>query len=141
MPGLVRELLSVSALNADGGGEICAHYFKRFLEQNGIVHLVTMPYVHEQNGIIERLNRSLLVMTGSMLHMHNHDKVYWAEAVKTANYLRNLIPNETTKLTPYELFYKKSPAPLYPLLKVWAVWRMCVFQKKKGRNYQLKVNQ
>src|SRR3990167_6216653 len=86
----------VKSVRTNGGGECCANYFENFLKNEGIAHNNTMPYAHEQNGVVERLNRSLLVSCRAMLHYHKLDKSFFAEAVKTANFLRNIVPCTTT---------------------------------------------
>ena len=43
----------------------------------------------EQNGVSERLNSTLVKAARSMLLDANLAKVYWAEAVNTAAYLKN----------------------------------------------------
>lgn len=39
---------------------------------------------------------------------HEHGQKYWAEAVSTANFLQNILPNRGIKKTPYELWNKQT---------------------------------
>jgi transposase InsO family protein len=41
--------------------------FAKFLEQNGIVAQYSLPYEPQQNGVVERRNRTLMVIMRSML--------------------------------------------------------------------------
>ncbi|KRZ00412.1 Retrovirus-related Pol polyprotein from transposon TNT 1-94 [Trichinella zimbabwensis] len=68
------------------------------------------PYTPQCNGMAERENRTLVEKARSMLHARNLPRFLWAEAVHTAAYLLNRIPNrkETTK-TPYEKWFGKRP--------------------------------
>jgi hypothetical protein len=66
-------------------------------------------YTPQQNGRAERLNRTLLEKTRCLLFQANLPAEFWAEAISTANYLRNLVSVSTVIKTPYELFYQKVP--------------------------------
>lgn len=44
-----------------------------------------------------------------MLNDANLEKIFWAEAITTANYLQNRIITSATNKTPYEMYYKKRP--------------------------------
>ncbi|KAD5507850.1 hypothetical protein E3N88_15553 [Mikania micrantha] len=57
----------------------------------------------------ERKNRTLKEMVNSMLSYSGLSEGFWGEAMLTACYLLNRIPNKKTKVTPYELWYKKVP--------------------------------
>jgi transposase InsO family protein len=59
--------------------------------EHGITHQLTVPYTPQQNGTAERLNRTLLNSKRSMLKQMNCDKIFWAEAVTTACYIKNRV--------------------------------------------------
>lgn len=82
----------IKCLRTDGGGEYCSTEFSRYLEGEGIVHQVTAPYSPSQNGVSERLNRTLLEKARCMLREAQLPKEYWGEAVSTAIYLKNRSP-------------------------------------------------
>ena len=65
----------------------------------------------EQNGVAERLNRTLMDKARSMVAHAGLSKGFWAEAVNTANYLRNRSPCQTLKghITPFEEWHGKKP--------------------------------
>ena len=65
-----------------------------------------MCTVHEQNGVAERLNRTLVEVSRSMLFDAKLSHSYWAEAVSTAVYLRKRCPTKAVDgVTPYEAWY------------------------------------
>jgi transposase InsO family protein len=79
--------------------------------EHGITHQLTVPYTPQQNGAAERLSRTLLNSTRSMLKQMNCDKIFWTEAVTTASYIKNRVttsglPNNTT---PHEIWIGKKP--------------------------------
>ncbi|KAL0417138.1 UNVERIFIED_CONTAM: Retrovirus-related Pol polyprotein from transposon TNT 1-94 [Sesamum latifolium] len=83
----------------------------------GIIHETTAPYTPQQNGVSERKNRVLKEMVNSMLSYSGLSDGFWGEAMLTACYLLNRVPNKRNKVTPYELWYKKKPNLNY--LRIW----------------------
>ena len=100
----------VQHLLTDNGGEYVSQNFRKFCASKGIFHQFTNPYTPEQNGILERLNRTLTESAKSMIF---HAKVHlncWAEAVNTAVYLHNRSPiSSLTDGTPYEHWFGQKP--------------------------------
>ena len=67
------------------------------------MHQFSSPRTLQQNGVIERKNRSIQEMVRTMLNENALPKYFWAEAVNTACYVLNraLIRPHLNK-TPYE---------------------------------------
>jgi hypothetical protein len=64
----------------------------------------TVPYNPEQNGLAERINRTLCEMVPCMLQDSQMNKKNWAEAFKTAAYVRNTIDHPVYQAkSPYEV--------------------------------------
>jgi hypothetical protein len=63
-----------------------------------------VTYNLKQNGMAERLNRALCEMVRCMLKDSNMENKYWAEALKTATYVRNLIKirGKNNGMSPYQ---------------------------------------
>ncbi|CAI6343265.1 unnamed protein product [Macrosiphum euphorbiae] len=102
--------LKVSILRCDNGGEYVSNELKRFCSVKGIVVDYTVPYTPEQNGLAERLNRTLVERTRSLLLQSNLSKEMWGEAVLTAAYLGNRLPTHANiKKTPVELWTGSKP--------------------------------
>ncbi|GJS40925.1 zinc finger, CCHC-type containing protein [Tanacetum coccineum] len=98
----------------DRGGEyIDTLYFQSV----GIIHETTAPYTPQQNGISERKNRLLKEMVNSMLSYSGLGQEFYGEAMLTACYLLNRVPNKRNMITPYELWTKRKPNLNY--LRVW----------------------
>ena len=97
-------------LRTDNGGEYTSRQFEQYLKSEGIRHEKTVPKTPEQNGVSERLNRTLVEAARSMLLDANLAKAYWAEAVNTAAYLKNRSPTKALQgKTPFEAWYGKKP--------------------------------
>ena len=100
----------VKALRDDNGGEYKSHEFERYLKQNGIRHELTVPKNPEQNGVAERMNRTIVETARCMLVEAKLPSKFWAEAVSTAVYLRNRSPTTAVKgMTPFESLTGKKP--------------------------------
>ena len=78
----------MKTLCTDNEGEFTFTEFKNYLKKEGIKHELTIPKFPEQNGVAERLNRTLVEMIRSMLADLELPKSFWAEALTTALYLR-----------------------------------------------------
>ncbi|KAK2993848.1 hypothetical protein RJ640_027325 [Escallonia rubra] len=105
----------IKAMRSDRGGEFISKEFKAFCEENGIRRPLTIPYSPQQNGVVERKNRSIVNMTRSMLKSKNLPKEFWAEAVVCAVYLSNRSPTRSVwNQTPQEAWsgYKPSVSHL-----------------------------
>ena len=80
------------------------------LKDEGIRHERTVTKTPEQNGVAERLIRTLVESARSMLLDANLPKRYWAEAVSTAVYLKNRCPTKAVQgKTPYEALHGEKP--------------------------------
>ena len=81
----------LQAIRSDNGGEYLSNGFKTYLDEHGIHHQLTVAYTPQQNGVAERMNRTLMNLVRSMLHHKGMDKRFWAEALATAVYVRNRV--------------------------------------------------
>lgn len=91
------------------GGECRSAEFQNFLKEKGIHHETTVPHSPQQNGIAERMNRTLQEAALSMILHAGVSKGFWAEAVCSATYIRNRVITTATGVTPYERWYGKKP--------------------------------
>nr|XP_016483291.1 PREDICTED: uncharacterized protein LOC107803999 [Nicotiana tabacum] len=94
----------VACIRSDHGTEFDHVKFDEFCTENGITHNFSAPRTPQQNGVVERKNRTIKDMARTMLIDHGNAKYFWAEADNTACYLVNkcMIRSLLNK-TPYEL--------------------------------------
>jgi hypothetical protein len=81
-------------------------YFKEFYDEHGIKREYTIPRTPQQNGVVERQNRTVQQMARSMMNEKNIGQTYWVEAIHKAVHVLNkshLRPQSDK--TPYELWY------------------------------------
>ena len=83
---------------------------ENYLKVEGIRHEYTVPKTPEQNGVSERMNRTLVEMVRSMLIESQLPKKFWAEALSTACYLKNRSSDRALDgRTPYEALTGRKP--------------------------------
>ena len=100
----------VKTLRTDNGGEFTSKSFTAHLKASGIRHELTVPKTLEQNGVAERLNRTLVETTRAMLLDAKLPHKFWAEAISTAAYLRNRSPTSAVEgNTPCQAWYGQRP--------------------------------
>ena len=102
---------SIATLRTDNGGEYLSREFQAYLKSKGIRHELTIAHTPEQNGVAERMNRTLVESARAMIAHAGLSNNYWAEAVATAAYLRNRTTTSALKeeKTPYEKWYERKP--------------------------------
>ena len=101
----------IGTLRTDRGGEFTSKEFHEFCNKSGIKRHLTAPYTPQQNGVVERRNRTLMEMTRSMLKATNVPNYMWGEAVRHATYVINRVPTRALKnSTPYESLKKRKPS-------------------------------
>ncbi|XP_076895611.1 uncharacterized protein LOC143548287 [Bidens hawaiensis] len=95
----------------------------------GIKRQLTAPYTPQQNGVVERRNKTILGMTRSLLKAMKIPEVFWGEAVRHSVYLLNRITTKTVaNKTPYEGW--KGSKPTLHHLRVFG----CVAHVKRLSN-------
>jgi transposase InsO family protein len=100
----------VKCLRTDNGLEYCNKEFNEFCSKEGIVRHRTCTGTPQQNGVAERMNRTLCDRARSMLSHAGVSKDFWAEAICTACYLVNRSPSMAIgNKTPLEV-WSGSPA-------------------------------
>ena len=85
----------VKVLRSDNGGEYTSNEFEGYLKKEGIKHEYTIPKTLEQNGVSQRMNRTLVEKVRPMLTDSKLPQQFWAEALTTAVYLLNRSPTKT----------------------------------------------
>ena len=101
---------NIQALRTDGGGEYINDKFSIYLATMGIERQTTTARTPHQNGVAERMNRTVLEAARAMLHASGLPMDFWPQAVKAAVYLRNRSPTRAlTNATPYEAWRGDKP--------------------------------
>ena len=100
----------ILCLRTDNGGEYMSTGFTDFLQKSRIRHQFTCAGTPQQNGVAERKNRHLAEICRSMLHAKNVAGQFWAEAMRTAAFVTNRLPQQRLCfLSPFEKVWKIKP--------------------------------
>ncbi|GKC25569.1 retrovirus-related pol polyprotein from transposon TNT 1-94 [Tanacetum coccineum] len=100
---------TVRYVRTDNGTEFVNKDLTNYYEHVGIFHQKTVLRTPQQNGVVERRNRTLVEAARTMLIFSKAPMFLWAEAMVTACYTQNrsLIHTRHDK-TPYELVHDKK---------------------------------
>ncbi|CAJ2654309.1 unnamed protein product [Trifolium pratense] len=101
-------------IRSDHGKEFENSKFADFCAAEGITHEFSSPITPQQNGVVERKNRTLQESARVMLHAKNVPYKFWAEAMNTACYIHNRVTlRKGTATTLYELWKNRKPIVKY----------------------------
>nr|GEX34102.1 retrovirus-related Pol polyprotein from transposon TNT 1-94 [Tanacetum cinerariifolium] len=110
----VRLKVLVCRIQTDNGTEFVNQTLCKYYEEVGISHETSATRSPQQNGIVERRNRTLIKVARTMLIYAQAPLFLWAEAVATACYTQNRsIIRLHHRKTPYELLHNKLPDLLF----------------------------
>jgi len=102
--------MKILKVRSDDGGEFENKPFESFCEKQGIIHEFSSPRTPQQNGVVERKNRTLQEMARTMMHENNLAKHFWVETVNTTCYVENRIYiRRILEKATYELFKGRRP--------------------------------
>ncbi|GKA92943.1 retrovirus-related pol polyprotein from transposon TNT 1-94 [Tanacetum coccineum] len=101
---------TVRNVRTDNETKFLNQTFHEFYENVGISHQTSVARTPQQNGVVERQNRTLVEAACTMLIFSKAPLFLWAEAINTACYTQKcLIIRRRYNKTPYELMQDKKP--------------------------------
>jgi transposase InsO family protein len=103
-----KDNLKIQRFRMDGAKEFQSADVEMLFKSSGIAVKVSAAYRHQQNGKAERVNRTLIEMGRTMMVDAGLPESFWAEAIRTAVYLKNRLPSKsspTGMLSAYEAYY------------------------------------
>ena len=102
--------VKINKVRSDNGTEFKNENVDTFLDEEGISHEFSATYTPQQNGVVERKNRTLIKMVRTMLDEYKTPKHFWAEAVETACHATNrLYLHKLLGKMAYELLTDNKP--------------------------------
>ena len=100
---------SVKTVRVDNGTEFLP--LKGFFQTHGIEYQRTCVYTPQQNGVVERKHRHLLMVARALLFQSHLPLTFWGESVQTAAYLINRLPSPLlSNKSPFELLHNRPPS-------------------------------
>ena len=97
-------------MRTDNGREYTDDKFLAFCKQEGIQRQFTVAYTPQQNGVAERMNRTLTEKIRAMLRTDGLPNSFWVEAAKVACYIANWSPSTTIRLKTTMEMWTEKPA-------------------------------
>nr|GEV41693.1 hypothetical protein [Tanacetum cinerariifolium] len=94
---------TIISLRSDRGGEYMSQEFLDHLNDHGIIAHRTPPCTPQHNEVLERRNRTLLVMVRSMMSQTTLPKPFWDYALEIVARILNMVPTKKVEKTPYEV--------------------------------------
>ncbi|CAI7764575.1 unnamed protein product, partial [Closterium sp. NIES-53] len=85
----------LKSFQSDEGGEYTSQRFKQFLVEKGIKRLISLPYAHQQQGVAERMNRTLQNTMRKLLRGMRLPNHQWPGAMDHAVMLHNLLSSSS----------------------------------------------
>nr|GEX94633.1 retrovirus-related Pol polyprotein from transposon TNT 1-94 [Tanacetum cinerariifolium] len=100
----------VRIIRTDKGTEFLNKTLHAYFAFEGIHHQTSVARTPEQNGVVEKRNRTLVEAARTMLSVAKVPLFFWAEAIATACFTQNrslIIPRH--KKTPYHIINDRKP--------------------------------
>lgn len=106
----------IKTVQTDGGGEF--QPLTSLLATQGIIHRLTCPHTHHQNGYVERKHRHVVETGLTLLAQASLTLKFWDHAFQAAAYLINTMPTTVLAMqSRYSTLYQSEPD--YTFLKVF----------------------
>ncbi|CAI5474475.1 unnamed protein product [Closterium sp. Yama58-4] len=104
---------------SDGAKEFRSHELESVLTEKGIKHEISLPYAHQQQGVAERVNRTLMTKVRALMNQSGLPKKFWPYAMNHAVRLYNLLSTTANRdnLSPHMKWTGSRGDP--SMLRVW----------------------
>ena len=96
----------IKTLRSDSGGEYTSKEFEAFYKEEGIKRELTTPYNPQQNGVVERKNRTIMEVVKTMIHDQDLPMNLWDEAARIVVHVHNRLSHSSLGF--------KTPEEMYP---------------------------
>jgi transposase InsO family protein len=102
--------MKIKRVRSDNGTEFKNTNIEEYIDGEGISHELSVTYTPQQNGIVERKNRTLIQAARTMLDEYKTSDSFSAEAINTACHTINcLYFHKLQHKTAYQLLTVKNP--------------------------------
>nr|GEU31066.1 putative reverse transcriptase domain-containing protein [Tanacetum cinerariifolium] len=103
-------IVSINGKRIDNDTEFKNQALKEYFDSVGISHQMSSVRTPQQNGVVERRNRTLVEAARTMLIFSHASLFLWAKAIATACFTQNRsIIHRRFNKTPYELINRRKP--------------------------------
>ncbi|WVZ77026.1 hypothetical protein U9M48_024929 [Paspalum notatum var. saurae] len=126
--------LNIVKVRSDNGSEFKNYKVDEWCDEEGIKHEFSATYTPQQNGVVERKNKTLITLARAMLDDYGTSEDFWAEAINTACHASNRVYlHRLLGKTRYELLIGRKPNISY----FWVLGCKCfIYKKKRLSNFE-----
>ena len=124
-------------LRTDNGGEYISREFKEYCSKHEIRHEKTVPSTPQHNGVVEKMNQTIVEKVRCMLKLSKLPKSFWGEVVNTAVYLINRSPLVHLDFDIPQRVRTRKYVP-YSHLKVFGWKAFIMYPRSKDRSLMIK---
>nr|GFB90328.1 hypothetical protein [Tanacetum cinerariifolium] len=120
----------VRVVRTDKGTEFLNQALYAYFAAEGIQHQTSVARTPEQNGVVERRNRTLVEASRTMLSTAKAPLFFWAEAIATVCFTQNrslVIPRH--EKTPYHIINDRKPS-----VKFFHIFDSACYIVRDGKN-------
>lgn len=123
---------TIKIYRSDNGSEYVNNDFQQFCIASGIKIEKSAPYSPQQNGVAERMNRTIIEKVRCMLFDANMSKGFWAEAVHASVDIINILPNSANNnKSPNEIWFGRTPN--IDMIRLFGCKAMVMIPQEKRR--------
>jgi len=116
-------------VRSDNGTEFRNTLVEELCNDLGIKHEFSSTYTPQQNGVVERKNKTLITLARAILDDYGISQRFWAEDINTACHASNRVYlHRFLKKTPYELLIGRKPNISY--FRIFGC-KCYIFKKRK----------
>jgi transposase InsO family protein len=106
--------VKIKRIRSDNGTEYKNTNIEEYVDGKGIGHELSVPYTPQQNGIVERKNRTLIEAARAMLDEYKTSDSFCVEAINMACHaINHLYLHKLRHKTAHELLTGKKPNVSY----------------------------
>ena len=97
-------------IRSDYGSELQSKKVQQWLSTEGIILEPSAPYSQEENGVSERLGRTLIEMARASIIEGGIDDSFWPKVILAMTYIKNIRPTKALQgLSPHQELFKTLP--------------------------------
>ncbi|KAA0035400.1 gag-pol polyprotein [Cucumis melo var. makuwa] len=100
-------------IRSDHGKEFDNEDLNNFCQSEGIHHEFATPTTPQQNGVVERKNRTLQEMARVMIHAKSLPLNFWTEAVNTVCHIHNKVTTQSADREYHQKWDMKSDQGIF----------------------------
>jgi transposase InsO family protein len=130
--------LRIKKIRSDNGTEFKNSQIEGFLEDEGIKHEFSSPYTPQQNGVVERKNRTLLDMARAMLDEYKTSDRFWAKQ-STPLAMPSIVSTFTKFSRRHHMNSSPVKSPMFHILESLVANALFLFKEVENLNLLLRL--